>query len=238
MAHIPRLYLPQRLAPGRLQLNAEQSRRLSAVMRLRTGDEFRLFSGDGREWCATVTVEGKTALQCEVAELTRQEPQPARTLEIWCALVRPSRFEWAIEKCVEAGADVIRPLLADFTARGEGGSRHKQERWHRIAIEAAEQSGRLWMPVVTEPARFTGLLARHHGPLVIGDQHGRNAMEVQRLLPPAGTVAAAIGPEGGFSPEELAKAKAAGALLLRLAPHILRTETAAVAATAVLRALE
>ncbi len=238
VAHVPRLYIPQRLAPGPFMLDAERSRRLYSVMRLRDGDEFRLFSGDGREWRATVLSEGKTGLRCEVHEVVRQEPRPARTIELWCGLVRPSRFDWAIEKAVEAGADVIRPLLSDYSARGDGGSRQKHDRWHRIAIEAAEQSGRLWVPVIAEPARFGDLLARLRGPLVLADPGGMPIHEVVRLLPPSGGVTVAVGPEGGFSPDELARARAAGALPLRLGPNTLRTETAAVVATAVLRAFE
>ena len=238
MAHIPRLYLPQRFAPGPVQLDAEHSRRLASVMRLRTGDEFRLFSGDGREWRAVVLSEGKTGLRCEVQDVVRQEPRPARTIELWCGLVRPSRFDWAVEKAVEAGADVIRPLLSDYTARGDGASRQKHDRWNRIAIEAAEQSGRLWVPVIAEPARFGDLLARLRGPLVLADAGGMQVSEVARLLPPAGTVTLAVGPEGGFSPDELARARAAGALPLRLGPNILRTETAAVVATGLLRAFD
>lgn len=237
MAHIPRLYLPGRIAPGPLVLDAEQSRRLAAVMRVREGDEFRVFAGDGREWRATVTAAQKTKVSASVGEVVRQEPQPALGVEVWCGLVRPNRFEWAIEKCVEAGADLFRPLLTEFAARGDGGSAAKQARWERIAVEAAEQCGRLWMPVMEPPARFLELLARTRGAaLVVGDGGGMPWPEVAKLLPERGRVVVAVGPEGGFSPDELAKARAAGALAASFGPHTLRTETAAVAGTALVRA--
>jgi 16S rRNA (uracil1498-N3)-methyltransferase len=218
-----------------LRLDTEQSRRLSAVMRLREGDEFRVFSGDGREWAAEVTAVTKASLTATLGECVRQEAPPALSIEVWCSLVRPNRFDWAIEKCTEAGADVIRPLLTEHTARGEGASAARAERWQRIAIEAAEQSRRLYVPVVQPLAQFNALLARPPGPLLIADREGRPWRDIVPLLPERGAAAIAIGPEGGFSEAELAAARARGALLVSLGPNILRTETAAVVATAGLR---
>lgn len=237
MAHIARLYVPGRLVAGPVTLDVDQSRRLAAVMRLREGDEFRLFAGDGREWSATAANVTKGALRAVVGEVVRQEPQPPVTVELWVALVRPARLDWAIEKAVEAGADIIRPFTSEYTARGDFASNAKQQRWQRIVVEAAEQSGRLWMPVIEPPATFDALLSHHHGATVLGDPGGMPWREAAALLPPAGRVAVVIGPEGGFGPAELARAKAAGALATRFAPHILRTETAAVVATALVRAL-
>lgn len=238
MAHVPRLYVPGRLAPGPLTLAPEQAKRLASVMRLREGDEFLVFSGDGREYRASVTaVEKKGAtLRAEVGELVRQEPQSPRVVELWLGLVRANRFEWALEKCVEAGVDIIRPLVSEYTARGDAPSAAKQERWQRILVEAAEQSGRLWLPVLEPAAKFGDLLSRRRGTLILGDPGGMPWPDATKLLPQQGNIAIAIGPEGGFAPEELAQANAQGALLTRFAPHILRTETAAVIATALLRA--
>ncbi len=237
MAHVPRLYVPGRLAAGPLTLDGEQAKRLAAVMRLRAGDGFRVFSGDGREWSATVTAVEKARLQANVGELVRQEAALPIVLEAWCALVRPNRFDWAIEKCAEAGADVIRPLLSEHAARGEGGSPQRQERWNRIAIEAAEQSGRLRVPAVEAPESFERLIERHRGALLVGDQHGRSWQEAAALLPERGLVAVAVGPEGGFTDDEIARAKARGALAVSFGPNVLRTETAAVVATALVRSL-
>ena len=236
MAHVPRLYIPGHLAPGHLHLEDEQAHRLAAVMRLRAGDQFLTFCGDGREWRSTVESVTKGGVDAIVGELARQEPLGALTVEVWCGLVRPNRFDWAIEKCVEAGADIVRPLVSEFAARGDGSSLTRQERWTRIAIEAAEQSGRLFVPAVDEPAPFAALLARgRQVPLVIAHAGGRPLLETAPLLPASGGVAVAIGPEGGLSDDEIDKATAQGALLLSLGPNVLRTETAAVVATAFMR---
>lgn len=236
MPHIPRLYVPGRISAGPLMLSADRARRLTSAMKVRPGDEFRVFSGDGREWRAVAVTATKAGMRAAVQDLTRQEPLPDRTVEVWCALVRANRFDWAIEKCVEAGADIIRPISTDHAARGDRASAARQERWERIAVDAMEQSGRLHPSVVAAPVSLGDALARHHGALIVADGAGRPWYEIPPLLPPRGAVAVAIGPEGGWSESELAHARRSGALVATLGPHILRTETAAVVATALLRA--
>lgn len=233
MAHVPRLYLPH-ATPGRVVLDSDQSRRLGAVMRLREGDGFFVFAGDGREWRARVEGSVRGSVHATIDELVRQEPPPALTVEVWCGLVRTSRFDWAVEKCSEAGADIIRPLISERAARGEDASAGRLERWARLTVEASEQCGRVYLPVVEPPAHFDRLLDHLHAPLVIGAQGGMPWPEVLPLLPAQGRIIAAVGPEGGFSEDEVARAKAAGALAVSFGPHILRTETAAVIAVGLL----
>ncbi|GAB4331853.1 MAG: 16S rRNA (uracil(1498)-N(3))-methyltransferase [Dehalococcoidia bacterium] len=216
-------------------LEGDAGHRLRAVLRLKAGDEFLAFAGDGREYRATVSAVTKSAVNAFVGEIVRQAPAPAVALETWCALVRPNRFDWAIEKCVEAGADVIRPLVTEHAARGDSASASRRQRWDRIAVEAAEQSGRLYVPVVEAPLSFAQALHRYHGALIVADAAGAPLAEIAPLLPSRGHVAVVAGPEGGLSDAEREAARHAGALLLRLGPYILRTETAAVVATAVLR---
>lgn len=237
MAHVPRLHVPGRIGPGPLVVDGEAARRLTAVMRLRPGDAFLVFSGDGREWRATVADSERGILHATVGELVRQDPVAALTLEVWCALVRPNRFDWAIEKCVEAGADIIRPLLAEHVARGSGDSASRQERWERIAVEAAEQCGRLHMPAIEPAATFMELVEHHHGGLLVAHPGGRPWSEVAPLLPEDGRLTIAVGPEGGFSELEVAAARARGALVASLGPNVLRSETAAVVAVALVRNL-
>ena len=123
-------------------------------------DRRAAFAGDGREWRARVDEVARDGLRATVGEVARQEPASPLVVEVWCALVRSQRFEWAIEKCVEAGADIIRPLICEHSARGDAPSTAKQERWERIAVEAAEQCGRLRLAVVERPARLESLLGR------------------------------------------------------------------------------
>ena len=235
MAHTPRLYVPGHIA-GTLRLDEPQSRRLAAVMRLRPGDSFNVFSGDGREWRATIDTASAGGMSASVHELVRQVPLPPLALELWCGLVRPNRFDWAIEKSVEAGADLIRPLVSENSARGEAPSSSRHDRWMRIAIEAAEQSGRLSLPSVEPAARFDDLLmGLAPGPLLVADPRGKPWRDTWPVLPNAGRLTCVVGPEGGFTEAEISLAQKHGALLLSLGPTILRTETAAVVLTALVR---
>lgn len=237
MAHIPRIYHAGSLTAGPLALDGDVAKRLVGVMRVGLGEEFLLFSGDGREWKARVTGVGRPGMTATVEGVARQASPLPVVLETWIGVIRPTRFETALEKCVEAGADIIRLIAGEYSQRGDEASANRLERWQRIVIEAAEQSGRLFLPVIEPPERLPRLLDSYRGALVVADGAGGSALDVAPLLPQTGRLALAVGPEGGFSPDEGAMLKRRGALPLTLGPYILRTETAAIAGTAALRAL-
>ncbi len=237
MAHVPRIYVPGAVAAGPLTLSGDAAKRLAGVMRVAAGDGVMLFGGDGREWRTTVESVGKGAVLLQVHGVARQESPPAVAVEAWIGTVRANRFETALEKCVEAGADIIRPVVCEFSQRGDGVSQAKEERWRRIVVEAAEQSGRLLLPVLQPPAPFERALEAFRGAIVFGDQRGIGPAEMQRLLPGSGHAAFVVGPEGGFSPGEVAALRQRGGIGVSLGPYILRTETAAIVGTALLRSL-
>lgn len=237
MGHVPRLCVRGRLGPGPLRLDGEAADRLGAVLRVRPGEEVRLFAGDGREWAAAVREARRGQVLVEVGELVRQEPPSALVVEAWIPLIRAHRFDWAVEKCTEAGADVLRPVTTAFTQRGEGAGAARQERWERIAVEASEQCGRLYLPVVEGVGRLEELVGNARAALIVLDREGMAPVEAARLLPERGRVVIVCGPEGGLAPGELELLRRHGALPVRAGPHILRAETAAVAGVLLVRAL-
>ena len=232
----PRVCVPEGVGPGTLELGDEQARYLAGSRRLRRGDGFLVFGGDGVEYRARIEEASRDRVRATVGEVTRREAPPARTVEVWCANVRANRMEWAIEKCVEAGVDVFRPITTERAARGRDLSDARLARWRRIAIEAAEQCGRLYLPAVEQVTAFEEALEGWQGSLVVASPGGESWAEVARGLPERGALALAIGPEGGFSEAEAAKAVEAGAVVASLGPNTLRTETAAVVAVALARA--
>ena len=235
MAHVSRIHVSGRIAPGPFSLTGEAAKRLISVMRVQPGEPVLLFSGDGSEWQASVASVARDRLVLQVSGQARRSVPPTVGLEVWAAMVRPQRFDWLIEKCTEAGVDVIRPLTSQYSARGETASASRAERWNRIAIEASEQCGRLSLPVIGPLAAFADLLEPHGHPVFIAQPGGQSIFELEPLLPVRGTAIIAIGPEGGFSEDEVRTARSRGALSLSLGSNILRTETAALAATMLLR---
>lgn len=238
MAHVPRIYIPD-LVTGEMLLTGETAQRLGTVMRVRSGDRVLLFDGEGREFEGEVQTVSRGKVGLQAGALVREVAAPSLKVEVWCGLVRAQRMEWAIEKCTEAGVDVFRPLVTEYAARGEEVSPTRLERWRRIAVEAAEQSGRLYVPVVEQAERLGEMLEsvqRTAAVMVVAAPGGASAVEVAERLRAAGRVVLVVGPEGGFSDQEMEMMRGRGVLALGLGRHILRTETAAVVGTAMLRA--
>ncbi len=235
MEVLPRVCVPEGVGVGVLTLTGARARHLAGSRRLRRGDEFLTFAGDGLEYRARVEEASREHVAATVLELVREEPPPRRTVEVWCANVRAGRMEWAIEKCTEAGVDVFRPTTTERSARGRELSEGRHERWERIAVEAAEQCGRLYLPVVAPVTPFEAALQAWEGALVLANREGAAWAEVAAGLPEEGRLAIAVGPEGGFSEGEVERAGASGASAASFGANTLRTETAAVVAVVLAR---
>ena len=192
---------------------------LERVLRLRAGDELTVSDGAGghrrRRFGATLEPVG------EVQNHPRPEPQ----VTVAFALVKGQRPEWAVQKLTEIGVDRIVPLLAarSVVRWPAGDSAGQLTRLRRVAKEAAMQSRRVWLPVVDGVAPFAAVAARPGAVLAHPDG----------LPPSLARPVVLVGPEGGWDERELA----AGPPLVRLGPSVLRTETAAVVAGALLCAL-
>jgi 16S rRNA (uracil1498-N3)-methyltransferase len=225
-----RLFVTPDLAAGaELALDEGQSRYLAAVMRLAAGDELLAFNGRDGEWRARVASVGKR--QVVLAIEAQARPQAGGPdLDLVVALVKRARLETIVEKAAELGARRVRPVITERT----NADHTRVDRLNAIAVEAAEQTGRLDVPQVLEPVKLDRLLADWEDGrrLLFCDEAGDTAPVLQALAgQPAGPWAILIGPEGGFSPRErdilraLPFATPAG-----LGPRILRADTAAISA--------
>lgn len=224
-----RFFLDTPPAAGRALLRGDEARHLARVMRARAGDAVVLFAGTGVEWPARVLRIGR-----DEVELETDPPRagagpggPAVTLAV--ALPKGDRQKWLVEKLTELGVARLVPLVTD---RGVAeASPAAVERLRRGVIEACKQSGRNTLMEIGEP--------RSVAEAVVGRPSTALALVAQPGAEPCGPVPAAvaeivvlIGPEGGFTPDEVARATAAGCRAISLGPHVLRVETAAVAAAA------
>jgi len=211
------------------------------VLRVKVGDRLEGFDGKGRVYAGTVARVGREAVTMAIEARREDAPPPVRIL-LAQALIKPTRFEWVLEKATELGvAEVLPVIAARSTARpatDRDGSR--LSRWRRIVEAAATQCGRATLPLVHPPRSLGALLPSLDGRLALLatlSEHGASLRAYAEELTTAGDVVLLIGPEGDFSPEEVAQAIQQGAHPVRLGRLTLRSETAALAALAVLQYL-
>lgn len=222
-----------RVHRGLAEIAGPDAHHLTRVLRVEAGQHFEI-SDNERAWLAEVETARKDQVRFRVIEEIAAGPAlPAVTL--YLALIRFERFEWAVEKATELGVTRIAPVDAARTERGLFEGAHKRvERWQRIAREASEQSRRLRMPEVTNPMRLAEALgdASAHR-CWLDEQPG--APPLMRAFSPGENDSSAllIGPEGGWTEGERAECTRTGWIGASLGPTILRAETAACAALAV-----
>jgi len=223
-----RLFIPHDLAPGAsLDLDEGQSRYLAAVMRQAVGDEVAVFNGRDGEWRARVAGVGKRAVVLTALSQTRPQ-HIGPDLDLIVALVKRARLETIVEKAAELGARRVQPVTTERT----NADHTRVDRLQAIAVEAAEQTGRLDVPQVLEPVKLERLLARWDmgRQLLFCDEAG-DALPVLGAVKAGGPWAILIGPEGGFSPAERDTLRALPyAVPASLGPRILRADTAAISA--------
>lgn len=225
-----RLFVSQALeAPSDVAVSPEQAHYLINVMRLAAGDELRLFNGRDGEWRGRVAAIGKRACQLESLEQTRDQTVGPE-LDLVVALVKRARLETIVEKATELGARRLRLLVTERT----NAERTNVARLAAIAVEAAEQTGRLDVPEIVPPEKLDRLIAEWPAdrPLMFCDEAGDAAPALEALAGQTrGPWGVLIGPEGGFSPRERSLVRSlAGAIPVSLGPRILRADTAAIAA--------
>jgi 16S rRNA (uracil1498-N3)-methyltransferase len=212
---------PAEMAGERFPLPAGIAHQVSRVLRLGDGDRLVLLDGRGER--ATVRLEGSA---CLVEERGPAGGEPAHRLTVWQALLRGDHLEPVIRHGTEVGIAAFRLFLSERCVAREISPR-KLERLRAVAREAAEQSERGLVPEVAAPVPFADAVAS--ASVLLLERTG--GPRLSELEAPASVV---IGPEGGFTPGEVAAAERAGLALAGLGPRILRSETVAVAAAAVI----
>jgi 16S rRNA (uracil1498-N3)-methyltransferase len=236
-ASLPRLYVETDLTAGApLTLGKDQSLYLAAVLRKTVGDEVVLFNGRDGAWLCRLTSDSKKSVTLGLVEQVAPQTPPS---DLWYgfAPLKTERLDYVIQKAVEMGAGTIQPVLTRFTQV----SRLKHERLIANAIEAAEQCEVLSVPQVEVEATLERLLDSWPADraLIFADEGEASSSPVEALSALKGRkVGVLIGPEGGFSDEERARLRALPYVVpISLGPRILRADTAAVAALAVIQAI-
>lgn len=215
-----RFYTPSPLGPGELALTGDEARHLAASSRLRPGDPVTLFNGDGRDYPGRVVSVGKRDAVVELADGVTSAAELPFTLEVGTAVPKGDRVDVLVEKLTELGATRWVPLLCDRSVVEPRPA--KLDRLRKVVIEASKQCGRAVLMEVGGLTPLADWLAA--GPGVIA--HTAGGLDGVRFSDRG--VRTAVGPEGGFSGEEIAAAVGAGWRPASLGPRVLRVETAAI----------
>ena len=237
-----RLFMDVALQPGAtVDLDRGQANYLLNVLRLKDGAPILLFNGRDGEWQAKLIAQGRKKAALEVEKQTRPQPPIApHDLQYLFAPIKQARMEYMVQKAVEMGVCTLQPVLTDYTQL----RKVNLERMKAHALEAAEQCGVLNIPAIHEPKSLKDLIS-------VLPQDRRflfcdEGEESQNPLPPLAALegqepsklAVLIGPEGGFSAEERALLRGQPNITpIPLGPRVLRADTAAVAALALVQAV-
>ena len=253
---MPRFYSPEPLAIGIVSLDKDTAHHIQ-VLRLRLGDAVSLFNGDGNNYQAVLRSLDKPVSVEIISALPANTELPV-AISLAQGLVEPSKMDWLIEKAVELGVQNIYPIAAarSVTKLDETRAAKRLAHWHALAIAASQQCGRSVLISVEQPLGVKATLLNAAlfkiNSISSVQQTGQNTSKPHHLLMhpeggislqqwcathPPHPVCLWVGPEGGWSPAELAELESAGAQRVHFGTRVLRTETAGLAVAAAIQAL-
>jgi len=232
---------PEWLQRDPVVLSGATAHQVTRVLRMRPGDECLLLDDTG--WAYRLVLEGFGPGQVTGRIVERLQPDTEPHISIWLhqALLTERKMDWVLQKGTELGVAVFAPIATERSVRGhrDAVDEAKLDRWRRIVKEAAEQSGRALLPALRPPESFAAACARaaqDDAPALLAtvDAAAHPLREALASLeaPCPRQLRLFVGPEGGFSPNEVEAARRAGVMPVSLGPRVLRTETAGMVATA------
>jgi 16S rRNA (uracil1498-N3)-methyltransferase len=223
-----------------LKLDAEEAHHALDVVRLKQGERAVVFNGQGIE--ATVEITGITKHGVELRHIQHaKSPRLGCEITLGQAIPKGKNMDLIVQKATELGAAAITPLLSERTVIqcDADDAAKKQEKWQTVAIEAAKQCGQNWLPTIHRPQSPKDFFnAGHKFDLTLIASLQPDSMHLKKVLAdlpkPPKRVLILVGPEGDFTPAEIALAKSHGCRPITLGPIVLRTETAAIYCLSVL----
>lgn len=224
---------------GLLRIIGGEADHLVKVLRARPGFRITGFDGRGAGWLAEVASVRQGCVECRILETLAPETAGRLKVRVCVGVVKGQRMDWAVEKASECGVETFVPLLTDRSVVSPG--RGKMERWRSISLASAKQSRRLFLMEIEEPVQLPDLLNTGlKGSPVWAMDNAPDALSIMKLsesieLPSGLTLL--IGPEGGFSADEIANFRRLNIPLATLGSRPLRTETAVAVTLGVLTIL-
>lgn len=234
---MPRFFLSQPPAGDLVTLTGDDANHISRALRMATGDHLTLCDGQGTDYDSEIIAITAREVTARLLSSAPSAGEPDVRVVLFQGLPKGDKMELIVQKSVELGVSEIVPFAAARSvSRPDGASAAKKTlRWQKIADEAAGQCQRGALPAVHELVSFRQALtmAGECDRIFLCYEGGGEALR-DLMTDKPGSIAVFIGPEGGFAPEEVAAAEAAGGVRITLGPRILRTETAPMAALSVI----
>lgn len=221
-----------------ITLEAEETKHLRDVLRLRAGAEVYVFDGNGREFrCQIESIEKRETKLKIIEKVSPKSPESNLNLIFGVALLKGEKFDLIVQKSCELGVSKIVPLLtkrADVRIKNAGESGKKLERWRKISLEAAKQSGRAKLMKIDAPVFFEKFIASASGTRILfAERDGESFANLHGEK--FSDITAITGAEGGWEDSEIAAARDTDFRIITLGGRILRAETAVIAAAAILQ---
>ncbi len=243
------LVAPEDVGHGAFALRGPEAFHVVKVMRLAAGAELDLFDGKGGRFVGVIEAIGADgSVTGKVTKTVKaDDAQTAVKLDLYLGLLKSSHWDDALDKCVQLGVSSITPLLTPRTVvllHEVDRVKSKAERWSRLVMAAAKQCGRADLPPVKEPVQFRDAIRalKDKGLILLAFEGMKGSGAAESIAPAlrtlkskGGSVSVFVGPEGGFSDEEVELARAEGAIVFGMGPRVLRAETAAIAAAALVQ---
>jgi len=239
-----RFFVPEGTLHGSdVTLSGDLAHRLARVLRMKRGDSVILSEGGDVEYEVELTSVSTSTISGVVLNQRESPAEPTVELVLYQGLIRPNRFDFVLEKGTEVGVSRFVPIVSERSQiPDQAASDNRMDRWRRLIVEAAEQSGRGRPPELTAPLSLDQALRTATGLRLLpweGERLQPLGAYIQTLDNHPAIVSLFIGPEGGFDRSEVDLARSEGCTVVTLGPRILRSETAGIVASAlVLDALE
>ncbi len=232
-----RIFLPpEDITSDIVTITGDQARHLTLVLRVKPSDMISVMAGNGYEYECRIVSAHKKEVRAEVISKAPYSAESPVSITVAQGISKGDRMDIAIQKSTELGATRIIPVI---TERSQVKHTHKVERWHKIALSAAEQSGRDKVPEIDEPTRLEEFLGSippgSSGIIFFEEKRERNLKKVLSGFKGIKEITILIGPEGGFTKDEVAAATEKGFIAASLGPRILRTETAPITALSIIQ---
>ncbi len=227
--------LPEYLTSKQISITGEQARHLIRVLRSKPGDTVTVLDGSGYKYeCRLLTVN-KKEVQAEVIHKAPYSVESPVSITLAQGIPKGEKMDFIVQKSTELGVTKIIPLITRFSQ-----IRHtaKSKRWGKIALSASRQSGREQIPLVTEPVSFEEFLKQYtsgYGIIFSEEEKEKNFKKVLSDFQGASEITLLVGPEGGFSKDEVKSALRKDFISASLGPRILRTETAPLTAISIIQ---